>query len=100
MRPVDAVTLDEAARILGCSRSTVRRLILGGRLISHGDRYQHRTRSRADVEALAAQVYPWLRHVHEPDTYWVVGNDAAAILGVTRARLTVLANLDRVPFMR
>ena len=61
---------------------------------------KHRRLSQADLEALAAEVYPWLRHVHEPDTYWVVGNDAAEILGVTRARLTVLADLDRVPFVR
>jgi hypothetical protein len=56
--------------------------------------------SLADVEALATELYPWQRHLHEPDTYWVVGQDAAAIVGVSKARLTQLAEMYRVPFVR
>lgn len=33
-RPIDPVTLDEAALILGCSRASVRRLIASGQLLA------------------------------------------------------------------
>jgi hypothetical protein len=71
-----------------------------GRLPSQGGRCEHRTLSQATVAALAADVHPWLRHVHEPATYCVVGRDAAEIVGVTRATLTRLTEMDRVPFVR
>jgi hypothetical protein len=62
-------------------------------------RYQHRSLSRADVEALAVEVYPWRLHWHREDAYWVVGRPAAAILGVTSARLRQLGDEDRVPYV-
>ena len=58
-RPIDPVTLDEAALILGCSRASVRRLIASGEL-PPADRYRHRQLARADVEALALRTYRWL----------------------------------------
>jgi excisionase family DNA binding protein len=97
-RPVDAVTLSVAADILGVSVSSVRRLIAAGRLPA-GRRYQHRTLDRADVEALAAGLYPWWRHTHDPDPYWVTGQRAARVLGVTRARLGQLARADLLPYV-
>lgn len=57
----DAVTLQEAARILGCSVTTVRRQIASGRLIAP-QRYRHRQLSRTDVEDLALEVFRWKRH--------------------------------------
>lgn len=40
-RPVDPITLVEAAGIVGSSTSNVHRLVVGGRLPSSRDRYQH-----------------------------------------------------------
>jgi hypothetical protein len=85
MRPVDGVTLAKAARILGTSKSSTRRLVLAGRLTSHGDRYQQRMLSLADVEQLAAQVYPWWDHLDDPASYWVTGKGAGNIVGLSRA---------------
>jgi excisionase family DNA binding protein len=98
MSPVDAVTLRQAAEILGLSVSSVRRLIAAGRL-PVGRRYQHRSLPRADVEALAGEIYPWWRHVNDPESYWVTGRRAARVLGVTRARLGQLARGDLVPYV-
>jgi hypothetical protein len=61
-RPVDGVGQVEAARILACHRWTVVEYVKTGRLRSAG-RNVRRGLSRADVEALACQVYPWW----EPD---------------------------------
>jgi excisionase family DNA binding protein len=99
VRPLDAVTLEQAARILGCSRSTVRRYVLADRLPMHGSRYQHRTLSQSDVEALAAEVYLRRRYWRHEDSSWIVGQPAAAILGVTGARLRQLGDEDRVPYV-
>jgi excisionase family DNA binding protein len=77
MRPVDPVTLDEAARILGCSKSSVRRYVMAGQLPSYGGRYEHRALPQADVERLAAEVHQWRRHRSDADSYWLVGREAA-----------------------
>jgi hypothetical protein len=50
------------------------------------------------VEALAANVYQWRRHWNDPDAYWVVGRQAAAMLAVSGARLRQLADQDRAPY--
>ena len=54
-----AITLDEA------------------RLPSHGQRYELRTLSWTQVEALAFEVYDWWRHTDSPDSYWICSHDAA-----------------------
>lgn len=100
MRPVDPVTLAEAARILGFSKSSARRYVLAGRLASHGSRYEHRTLSRAEVEALACEVWNWRRHVDNPDAYWLAGQQAASLLGVSRQRLGKLGDKGFVPYVR
>lgn len=56
--------------------------------------------SRAEVEGLAAEVYPWRRHVHDRAGYWLTGERAAVVLGVNRARLGQLADRDLVPYVR
>lgn len=97
MHPVDAVTLEQAARILGVVRSTVQMWIIAGRLTSYGGRYEHRLLSQAEVEEVARETYTWRRRV--PGSYWVAGNEAAAILGLSRQRLQQLAVQDRVPYV-
>ncbi len=96
-RPIDAVTLDQAARILGCSVTTVRRHIMRGRLIAP-ERYRHRQLGRADVEHLALQLFRWKRHLKDSDPYWVTGQRAADVLGVNVTRLNQLAARGFVPF--
>jgi hypothetical protein len=97
--PVDAVTLLEAAEMLGCSVSSVRRHVAAGRLRPGRRRYKHRALSRADVETLAVTVYDWRWHVHDPGSYWVTGQRAAHVLGVNRARLSALSQADRLPYV-
>jgi hypothetical protein len=98
-RPVDPVTLLEAAEILGSSVSSVRRHVAAGRLHRGRRRYKHRALSRADVEALAAAVFEWRLHVHDPGSYWLMGQQAADLLDVNRARLSELSRADRLPFV-
>lgn len=97
MRPVDGVTLDEAAHIVGCSRSTLVRHIDAGRLPA-AEQHVKRRVSQADAEALALRL-PSSRLAFDPDTsYWVRATAAAAILGVNVARLNQLVAKGRVPF--
>lgn len=95
--PIDALTFGEAAHVLGCSASTVRRHVLAGRLPT-GEPHRHRTLSRADVEALALQVYEHRRHRNDAQSYWVTGQRAADILGVNIARLKQLVAKGFLPF--
>ncbi len=97
MRPVDAVTLSQAARILGTSKSSARRLVHAGRLRSHGGRHEHRMLSQADVEAPACELYHWRAHTHDPESYWVTGEAAAELMGVSGARMRKMAAEDRLP---
>ena len=100
MRPLDPVTQTEAAHILGCSLSTVRRLVLTGVLAPSGGRYQKGRLSRAEVEALAAERYKGSRRTSDPAGYWMTGQAAADLLGVTRQRLHQLGDKGSVPFVR
>lgn len=68
MRPVDGVTLEEAARILGVARSTVQEWLLAGRISTHGTTGQQRRLSQSDVEALALELYDWRRHADSSDS--------------------------------
>ncbi len=97
MRPVDGVTLDEAAHICGCSRRTLIRHIDAGRLPA-AEHHVRRRVSRADAEALALQL-PSSRLPFDPGTsYWVTAKGAAAILGVNASRLSQLVAAGRVSF--
>lgn len=96
MRPVDGVTLDEAARILGCSVRTLVRHIDAGRLPA-GPKNQRRRVSRADAETLALQLRS-SRAAFDPDTsYWIGASAAARILGVNVTRLNQLVANGRIP---
>jgi excisionase family DNA binding protein len=70
MRPVDGITLDEAAWIVGCSRRTLVRHIEAGRLPAAECHVKRRV-SRADAEALALRL-PSSRLAFDADTScWV-----------------------------
>ena len=49
---------------------------------------------------MAAELYPWRRHVRDPQSYWVTGAGAADLLGVTVGRLDQLSDAHRIPFVR
>ncbi len=97
--PTDRISASEAAHILGCSVETVRRHLEADRLhdVPHP---AGQAMSRAEVEAMAAELYPWRRHVHDARSYWVTGAQAAEVLGVTVARLDQLSDSHQVPFVR
>ena len=94
--PGDAVTWQEAARILDRSMSTVARLVAAGEL-SKGARWEHCQLSRSDVEQLSLARWQPAESVRE-DAYWVTTLRAAAILGVHRSRVRQLAVTGRIPY--
>lgn len=97
MRPVDGVTLDAAAWIVGCSRRTLCRHIDAGRLPAAEPHVKRRV-SRADAEALALRL-PSSRLAFDPDnSYWTGATQAARLLGVNVSRLNQLVAAGRVPF--
>jgi hypothetical protein len=97
--PRDRISAATAAHILGCSMETVRRHVAAGWLgdIPYGN---GRAMSRSEVEALASQLYPWRRHVHDERSYWVTGQQAADMLGITVGRLDQLSDAHHIPFVR
>ena len=98
MRPVDGVTLDEAAHIIGCSMQSVRTYIARGDLPALGGRYQHRRVSRADAEAFALQRRSCLVALPGEVSYWCDAKEAAAILGVHRSRIGQLVESGGIPY--
>ena len=95
----DVVSCADAAKILGCTEDTVRRLVVAERL--HGGPLDMgQAVSRTEVEALAVELYPWRRHVHDTASYWVTGGQAADLLGITVGRLDQLSDAHRIPFVR
>jgi hypothetical protein len=87
VRPVDAISQVEAARILACHRWTVGEYVKAGRLRSAG-RNVRRGLSRADVEALACEVYLCWHHLEDAASYWITARSAKRILGVNHTRRT------------
>jgi hypothetical protein len=86
--PVDGIGHAEAARILACHRWTVGGYVKTGRLRSAGKNVR-RGLSRADVEALACEVYRWQDHRDDAEPYW------AETLGVNSTRVRQLVAADR-----
>lgn len=97
--PVDPVTIEEAAAILGCSVASVRRRVLEGRLPRRRQKGKQGAFSRAEVEELATEVYDWRRHVHDATSYWVTTEQAVVILGVVHQRVRQLAERDLLPYL-
>lgn len=82
-KPVDpdAITLLQAARLLGMSEVSVTRFRREGLLVRLPG---HPSYSRSDVEAFR-------------DNPWINGRQAAEVLGVSRARVSELARDGRLP---
>lgn len=78
----DAITVEEASVIAGISVGTAQRYRREKLLTSLPGRMPY---SRREAEQLAQD--PWLS-----------GVEAAAILGVSHARVTQLANKDKIPY--
>ncbi len=97
MSPVDGVSLDEAAHIVGCSRRTLVRHIEAGRLPA-GPANQPRRVSRADAEMLALRSRSSRVGFDEESSYWVGATAAAELVGVGVARLNQLVAAERIPF--
>ena len=96
--PTGFVTVAEACRILGCSHLTYRRLTHEGKLPPR-DESRHRTLPIDAIEAAAAEVYRWRRHLNDANSYWVTAQPAAQILNVSIEQVeTVLAG-ERLPFI-
>jgi hypothetical protein len=95
----DLISCAEAAHILGCSEEIIRRHLLAGRLHDRPG-VERPAMSRVEVEAMACELYPWRRHVHDPRSYWVTGAQAAGVLGVSMGRLDQLSDARRIPFVR
>jgi hypothetical protein len=94
--PVDGIGHAEAAGILACHRWTVGVYVKTGRLRSGED--VRCGLPRADVDALACQVYPWWDHLDDEDSYWVTARHAKGILGVNHTSLDHLAVRGFVPY--
>ncbi|MGH2777393.1 MAG: helix-turn-helix domain-containing protein [Actinomycetota bacterium] len=91
----------EAAEILGCSRSTVYRLIKSGAL-RHGPRYAQRPLDREEVERLSADRWRRPRTGRRRrwnSSYWITGPQVAELLGVGRARVAQVAREGRLPYV-
>lgn len=71
----------EPIRMLGCEPGRAQQLLRGRRV------------TPGEVEALAMRHYPWRRHAHDPDSYWVTVGQAAEILALSPAGVRRL--LDR-----
>jgi predicted site-specific integrase-resolvase len=97
MSPVDGVTLEEAAHIVGCSRRILVRHIEAGRLLA-GPVNQLRRVSRADAEMLALGLRSSRVGFDEESSYWVGATAAAELVGVGVARLNQLVAAERIPF--
>ena len=93
--PGDAITWQEAARILDRSMTTLARLVAAGEL-SKGPRWEHRQLSRRDVERLSLARCQPAESVRE-DAYWVTTRRAAELLGVNGSRVRQLAGECRIP---
>jgi predicted site-specific integrase-resolvase len=97
MSPVDGVTPDEAANIVGCSRRTLVCHIEAGQLPA-GPANQPRRVSRADAEALALASRSSRVGFDVKSSHWVGATAAAELVGVGVARLNQLVAAERIPF--
>lgn len=81
------ITEFDPARVLGCERSEAESL-MRGKLVTPGE-----------AESIAVRVYPWRRHLHDEDSYWITTSEAARILGVSRKRVRRLLDRHRLPYV-
>jgi len=76
----------DPARVLGCDRSEAESL-LRGKLVTPGE-----------AESIAVRMYPWRRHLHDDDSYWITTSQAARILGVSANHVRRLLDRHRLPY--
>ena len=95
-RATDAITRDEAARILAVHVATVDRMIRRG-VLTPASRFATAQLSRDQVEHLALTTRP-VRQLVDGD-YWVSRRGAATVLGVSERRVTQLVQADRLPYV-
>ena len=96
--PTGFVTVAEACHILGCSHLTYRRLTREGRLPPRAES-RHRTLPIAAIEAAAAEVYRWRRHLNDSNSYWVTDEPAARILNVALDQVEPVLAGERLPYV-
>jgi hypothetical protein len=77
----------DPARVLGCDLTEAERL-MRGHVVTPGE-----------VESVALRSYPWRRHVHDPDSYWVTIGQAADLLGLTPGQVKHLLDHHRLPYV-
>ncbi len=92
----DAVTRDQAARILAMHVASVDRLIRRGVLV-RGRKYATAQLSRGQVEHLALTTRT-VRQLIAGD-YWIARSGAAAFLGRSEKRVQQLTVADRLPYV-
>ncbi len=80
-------TVFDAAHILGCSPQEAK-APLG----------QRRQLTLEKIETVALEHYPWRRHTHDPESYWVTVGQAAEILGVSTQRVKQLLAKNFLPY--
>ena len=78
----------DPARVLGCDPEQAR-LLFHGRPVTPGE-----------AEAIAEKTYPWRRHLHDADSYWLTAGQAAVILQVPTQRVRRLLDQHRLPHIR
>jgi excisionase family DNA binding protein len=74
--------------ILGCSREEAVELF-HGRPVTPGE-----------AEAIAERSYPWRRHLHDPNSYWITTAEAARILDLTPRHVRRLLDRGQLQYVR
>lgn len=78
----------DPTQVLGCSADQAR-VLFHGRPVTPGE-----------AEAIAEHTYPWRRHLHDPESYWVTLSQAASILRIPPSRVKRLLDQGRLPHVQ
>ena len=88
LSPHDPIIEFDPAHVLGCSREQALQLFRGRRV------------TPGEAEAIAERSYPWRRHLHDPDSYWVTTSETARILHLAPPQVKRLLDRGRLPHIR
>lgn len=95
------VNLTEACRILGCRPSRYHRLAEQGLVPAMERGGIRRPRiPREEIEAAAARVYDWRRHLGDDDTYWITAEDIAPLVDLRPDQVEIALSGAGVPSVR
>lgn len=83
--PLMARGMFDPAHVLGCSNREAQQLLRGKRV------------TPGEVESLAVKHYPWRRHLHDQDSYWITVSQAAVILRIPPQQVKHLLDEARLP---